>query len=203
MILQHSDCLDCLGYYIAEIAAFHFVYPADAYFIYHIGDEMQNLQDLCHHLQFLQLKTLNRWIHKNKGSGLSHTFFFCCWSDNTIHTMIRASIRWLYALWIWSLVNLDAHGNLSKSNFNLCEWCLEYHNSSNVFTALFSPRMIHSRRNRSAVSYMQSSNSDILNLFNEACSVLWAALNACSFVPTLLAVSEPVKAWIYEATVVH
>ena len=76
MILQHSDCLDCLGYYIAEIAAFHFVYPADAYFIYHIGDEMQNLQDLCHHLQFLQLKTLNRWIHKNKGSGLSHTFLF-------------------------------------------------------------------------------------------------------------------------------
>ena len=60
MILHHSDCLDCLDYYIAEIAAFHFVYPADAYFIYHIGEEMQNLQDLCHHLQFLQLKTLHR-----------------------------------------------------------------------------------------------------------------------------------------------
>ena len=31
---------------------------------------MENHQDLCHHLQFLELKTLHRWIHKNKGSDL-------------------------------------------------------------------------------------------------------------------------------------
>ena len=36
---------------------------------------MENLQDLYHHLQFLELKTLHCWIHKSKGSDLSHTFF--------------------------------------------------------------------------------------------------------------------------------
>ena len=81
MILQYSDCLDCLDYYIVVLQkSQHSTGSTCRYILYlllisHIGREMENLQDLCHHLQFFELKTLYRCIHKNKGSDLSHTFF--------------------------------------------------------------------------------------------------------------------------------
>ena len=143
---------------------------------------MENLQDLCHYLQFLELRTLHHWIYKNKGLDLSHKFFVL--KRQTI-TYVDSMLSEYEALSILMYMKIFLSQILSYVNDIL-----------NLFTTLFSPRMRHSRRNCSAVSYMHSSNSDIPNLFKEAYSGLWAALDNWSFVPALLVVSQPVKAWI-------
>ena len=64
MILQYSDCLD---YYIVVCIQRNRSIPLRSSFrnilyfqhIYHTSREMENLQDLCHYLQFLELRTLH------------------------------------------------------------------------------------------------------------------------------------------------
>ena len=62
-----------------EIATFHFVYPGDTYFISStfttLARKWRTFRICATIYNFWTKKTLHRWIHKNKGLDLSHTFF--------------------------------------------------------------------------------------------------------------------------------